>query len=326
MRWLGGLAALAACSSPAPSHDAAIVADVSQVAGWSTGTPVAQGAIQETAAVAVAGKVYLIGGFDDNEGVVARVQVFDTVTGGWSDGPALPRALHHATAATDGTTIFVAGALTGPNFATIGDVYSLAPATETQWQTRAALPAGRERGAAVADVIGGKLYVAGGFRNLAASNLVDVFDPLMNLWSPLAPLPATRDHACGGAVSGSLVVAGGRTIQTGSIRPDVWSYDPGTNAWTPRAPMPTARGGMGCGVIGDVLYIAGGEGNPALSSGVFANVEAYTLVSDSWAQLAPMPNPKHGVGGAVWDGALYLCGGADSEGFGSIAATDVFRP
>jgi hypothetical protein len=39
-----------------------------------------------------------------------------------------------------------------------------------------------------------------------------------------------------------------------------------------------------------------------------------------------MPGPKHGVGGAVWDGALYLCGGADREGFGAIAATDVFRP
>jgi hypothetical protein len=39
-----------------------------------------------------------------------------------------------------------------------------------------------------------------------------------------------------------------------------------------------------------------------------------------------MPNPKHGVAGAVWDGALYLCGGADMEGFGAIADTDVFRP
>ncbi len=326
MRWVGAVAALAACSSPAPGSDDASMGDAPPVAGWTTGAPVAQGAIQETAAVAVAGKVYLIGGFDDNEGVVARVQIYDTVTGGWSDGPALPRALHHATAATDGTTIFVAGALTGTNFATIGDVYSLAPATETQWQARASLPAGRERGAAVADVIGGKLYVAGGFRNLNASNLVDVFDPMTNLWTPLDPLPANRDHACGGAVMGALVVVGGRTVQTGSIRSEVWSYDPGANTWTPRAPLPTARGGMGCGVIGDVLYVAGGEGNPAVSSGVFANVEAYTLASDSWAQLAAMPNPKHGVGGAVWDGALYLCGGADTEAFGAIAATDVFRP
>jgi len=294
--------------------------------GWISGSPVAQGAIQETAAVAVAGKVYLIGGFDDNEGVTARVQVYDTALGTWSDGPALPQAVHHANAATDGTTIFVAGALTGTNFAQVGNVYSFAPATETQWQTRTSMTAGRERGAAVTDVIGGKLYLAGGFRGLAASQFVDVYDPSTNMWTELAPLPAARDHACGGAISGSLVVAGGRMVQTSVPRADTWSYDPGTNTWTPRMAMPTARGGMGCGVIDDVLYTAGGEGNAMAASGVFPNVEAYTLATDSWVALSPMPNPKHGVAGAVWAGALYLCGGADQEGFGAIAATDILRP
>src|SRR5215216_5842145 len=103
-----GLVALAACSSPAPAHDAA--GDVAMALGWTTGAPVAQGAIQETAAVAVSGKIYLIGGFDDNEGIVARVQIYDTATAAWSDGPPLPRAVHHANAVTDGTSIYVLGA------------------------------------------------------------------------------------------------------------------------------------------------------------------------------------------------------------------------
>jgi N-acetylneuraminic acid mutarotase len=287
---------------------------------------VAQGAIQETAAVGVGGKIYLIGGFDDNEGVTARVQVYDTATDTWSDGPALPRAVHHANAATDGTTIYVLGALTGTSFAAIGDTYSLNPATETQWQTRASMTTGRERGAAVTDVIDGKLYVAGGFRNVMASDLVDVYDPVANMWMTRASMPATRDHACGAAIGGALIVAGGRTVQTNSPRPDVWSYDPGTNMWTSRAPMPTGRGGMGCGAIGGLLYATGGEGNPAVPSGVFPDVEAFDPATNTWTELAPMPNPKHGVAGAVWNGALYLCGGADQEGFGAIAATDIFRP
>src|SRR5512139_2165983 len=98
--------------------------------GWMTGTAVAQGAIQETAAVGVAGKIYVIGGFDDNEGITARVQVYDTQAGTWSDGPALPRAVHHANAATDGTTIYVLGALSGTNFTAISDSWKLAPATD----------------------------------------------------------------------------------------------------------------------------------------------------------------------------------------------------
>ena len=90
--------------------------------------------------------------------------------------------------------------------------------------------------------------------------------------------------------------------------------------------MPTGRGGTGCGAIDGTLYVAGGEGNTAATSGVFANVEAFTASTNTWTQLAPMPDPKHGVGGSVWNGALYLCGGADRAGFGAIATTDIFRP
>jgi N-acetylneuraminic acid mutarotase len=300
--------------------------DGASSAGWSFGMPVGHGAIQETAAVAVAGKVYLVGGFDGDEGIVARVQVYDTAADSWSDGPALPRALHHANVASDGTTIYVLGALVGNNFAAIGDVYRYAPATDSGWQARASMPNGRERGAAVTDVIDGKIYIAGGFRNVQASDLLDVYDPVADSWTPLASMPAPRDHACGGTLSGALVAAGGRTVQTNNPRADVWSYAPGTNTWTPRAAMPTGRGGMGCGVIADRLYTTGGEGNPAVPSGVFASVESYSLATDRWTEHAPMPTPKHGVGGAVWDGALYLCGGADREAFGAIATTDIFRP
>lgn len=317
--------ALAACSSPAPAADANDPSDAPIVGGtWTSGTPVANGAVQETAAVALDGKVYLLGGFDDNEGITDRVQIYDTVTSTWSDGPALPRTLHHITVATDGTTIYIAGALTNMSFDTVYDVYSLAPATQTTWQTLPSLPVDRGRGAGVAAMIGGKLYIASGFHMLMANGQLDVFDPGTNMWTALADMPAPRDHACGGVIDGQLVVTGGR--QDAMKRTDTWSYDRGTNAWTPRAPLPTARSGMGCGVIGDTLYVAGGEGNTDVPSGVFEEVEGFHLASNTWTQLTPMPTPKHGVGGAVWDGALYLCGGASKGGYGSIAATDIYRP
>jgi N-acetylneuraminic acid mutarotase len=325
MRTACALIVLAACGDDGGGGGTADAAgDGNNVAGWTTGADVVHGPIQETAAVAVAGKIYVIGGFE-GQTVVDRVQIYDTASNAWSDGPKLPVPLHHANAATDGTTIYVLGAL-GPSFAALGNVYSLAPATETQWSTRASMPIGRERGAAVTDIVDGKYYVAGGFRQVQASDLVDVYDPVGDAWTPLAAMPATRDHACGAAIGGKLIVAGGRTVQTNSPRPDVWSYDPGANMWTTRASMPTGRGGMGCGAIGGKLYATGGEGNPATASGVFADVEAFDPATNTWTELADMPNPKHGVGGAVWNGALYLCGGADVEGFGAIAATDIFKP
>ena len=326
MRIACAVLALAACGDDTNTTDTDANSDSSSgTPGWTTGADVARGAIQETAAVGVNGKIYVIGGIDVARATVRFVQIYDTATNTWSDGPDLPRALHHANAVTDGSTIYVLGSL-GPSFEAIGDVYSWNPATDSQWMTRMAMTAGRERGAAVAGVIDGKFYVAGGFRALQASDLLDVYDPGADSWTPLASLPATRDHACGAAIGGALIFAGGRTVQTNSPRPDVWSYSPSSNTWTPQAAMPTGRGGMGCGAINGKLYTAGGEGNGAISSGVFANVEAFDPAANTWASLEPMTNPKHGVGGAVWNGALYLCGGASQEGFGAIAATDVFRP
>jgi N-acetylneuraminic acid mutarotase len=329
MRIAWALLLLAACGDDGGSGtmiDAPLAIDAPPGGGgtWTTGMAVAHGAIQETAAVAVSGKIYVLGGFE-GQTIVRRVQIYDTATNTWSDGPDLPMPLHHANAVSDGTTIYVLGAL-GNNFVALAGVYRLNPATDTQWTTLAPMTTGRERGAAVADIIDGKIYVAGGFRQLQASALLDVYDPGTNMWAQRADLPATRDHACGAAIAGQLHFVGGRTVQTNSPRPDVWSFDPGTNMWTPRAPMPTGRGGMGCGAIGNKLYATGGEGNPAVQSGVFPDVEAFDPATNTWTELAAMPNPKHGVGGAVWNGALYLCGGANVEGFGAIAAVDVFKP
>ncbi|NVB77551.1 MAG: hypothetical protein HOV81_04070, partial [Kofleriaceae bacterium] len=75
MRAVAALALAAACGDDATTSSDA---DVGEVAGWSSGTAVARGAIQETAAVAVDGKIYLIGGFDDDEGIVAHVQIYDS--------------------------------------------------------------------------------------------------------------------------------------------------------------------------------------------------------------------------------------------------------
>ena len=91
-----------------------------------------------------------------------------------------------AHAVTDGTTIYVLGALSGTSFTALGVVYSLTPGSDTQWNTRAPMLGGRERGAAVVGVVGGKIYVAGGQRDGQASTFVDVYDPVMNTWTALA--------------------------------------------------------------------------------------------------------------------------------------------
>src|SRR5262245_52937201 len=74
--------------------------------GWNSAPPVAGGPVQETAAVALDGKIYVMGGFNATGGIVDTVRVFDTASCAWSDGPKLPRAVHHANAAVVDGTIY----------------------------------------------------------------------------------------------------------------------------------------------------------------------------------------------------------------------------
>ncbi len=328
MRRLSLLLALAACGDDAPTTpDATMLPDGVPPAGcvpssgWLDLPPLANGPTQETATVALDRKIYVVGGFRGTT-VLDTVQVFDTEACTWTNGPALPRPVHHANVVVVGDTLWVVGAMEGLNFATHPHVWSWAPATETAWTSHAAMP--NPRGSSVAGVIDGTIVIAGGLRNGAVPE-VSSFDPVAGTWATLPALPVARDHGCGGVVGDTLYVTGGRATSIGSTSGTVYAYTPG-GSWVPKAAMPTARGGTACAVVGSAIYVLGGEGNPADASGVFPQVEAYDTVTDTWTTLAPMPHPRHGMAAAAWDGSIYVPGGADVEAFGAVATHDVLTP
>jgi N-acetylneuraminic acid mutarotase len=295
--------------------------------GWSSAPAVLGGAIQETAVVAVDGRIYVLGGFDASVGVVASVRVFDTRTCAWSDGPDLPAPVHHANAAVHGGTIYVLGAMQSLTFTPIGVVWAYNPATDTAWSSRTGMPAGTERGSAVTGVIGDSIYLAGGLRPSGAVATVTVYDATTDSWDTnVPPLPQPRDHGCGGVIAGRLYVMGGRTGSPDNPAGEVYDYAPG-EVWTPRSTMPTPRGGTACGIVDDTIVVIGGEGNAGAPSGVFPEVEAYLPPPlDNWIVLPDMPTPRHGMGAAAWDGLIYVPGGADQQQFGAVATHEVLRP
>jgi N-acetylneuraminic acid mutarotase len=293
-------------------------------AGWSPAPSVLGGAIQETAVVELDGKVYVLGGFNSMLGIVPSVRVFDAASCTWSDGPDLPRAIHHANAAVWDGTIYIIGAMETGGFTAIGNVWAWNPSTDAGWMPRAAMPAGTQRGASVAGAIDGRIYVAGGLRGGAQAAL-SAYSIAGDSWdTALPPLPQIRDHGCGGAVGGKLYVVGGRAGGTASISGLVFEYTPG-GAWVQKASMPTPRGGTACGVDGDRIIVAGGEGNPTAPTGVFPQVEAYTVSADRWDSLDPMLTPRHGMGGAISGGVFYVPGGASREAFGAVDTHEALR-
>jgi N-acetylneuraminic acid mutarotase len=72
------------------------------------------------------------------------------------------------------------------------------------------------------------------------------------------------------------------------------------------------------------MIVFGGEGNMDVSNGVFPEIDAYDLASNTWQRLGTMDVPRHGYGAAVIDGRIYLLGGATRQGGGAAAKSSVY--
>jgi N-acetylneuraminic acid mutarotase len=263
---------------------------------------------QELAAVALAGKIYAIGGL---AGRANANEIFDTATGVWSLGADLPEETDHAWGVALDGRVYVGGGTTSR-------VFSYDPASNA-W-TEVASSAFVHGGTPAAAVIDGRIYVAGGTGGGMSGNELEVYDPMANAWSTLAPMSCARNHTGGGIIGGKLYVAGGRPGSQTCLE----AYDPQANAWTRKAEMPTGRSGVAAAAVESCLYVFGGEGNASDPNGIFPQVEAYEPATDSWTRLSPMQTPRHGIYAAVLGNAVYLPGGATQQGIGVTAINEAY--
>jgi len=315
---LAGAMALSGCSSH-PEERRALDAGSK---GWQILAPLAGGPRQETAVVALANEIYVIGGFIDSQTIVSRVEAYDPKSDTWRDAAPLPRPLHHPNAAVVDGRLYVLGALVGPQFVAVGDVYRYDPKTNA-WEQLNSMPPSTERGAGGTVAIGAKIYVAGGYRLGSVADF-SAYDTAADTWEILPSLSEARDHLVGGAVGGKVYAVGGR--RNGSLRGSVDEFDPSSGAWGSKAPMLTARAGCAAAVIADRIYVAGGEGNRSAQSGVFPQNEAYDPAKNRWEALQPMLTPRHGTGGAALNGIFFVPGGATREGFGAADNNEAYAP
>lgn len=294
---------------------------------------------QEHAVVAFGGELVVVGGFDDDTTVTAveamRVDV-DVDGGAWRPLPALPLPLHHPNAAVvdtaAGPRLVVGGFLIGADFR--DDARTLIfdgddANDDGGWREGSPMPAAEARGASATCALDGALYVFGGYQNgsRAEASRYVVDD---DRWEALPPLPRRLDHVLCVAHDGALWIVSGRENGLRNHTTALLRFDPSTSTYTPMAPMPTSRAGAAAAVLGEgfdaALYVVGGEGNVDDDSGVFADVERYVFVDDRWEAVVDLRTPRHGMGAAVIDGALYVPGGAPVQGFGAVDVVERFVP
>ena len=291
--------------------------------GWFDAAPIAEGARQETAVVAYGGEVFEIGGYNDNGQIVALHEAYDPTSDTWRTLAPTPVPMHHANAAVVGDTIYVLGFL-GSGFAADGRVFEYDPQSNS-WTPGDDMPDASRRGSSGVGVIDDKVYLVGGLRGGAVSD-VSVYDTTTGVWSELAPFSRNIDHMAAGVIAEKLIIAGGRNGSVNGHYPQTEIYDPAVDEWTSGPPIPTARGGVAAAVHNGKLYVFGGEGNGDDELGVFDEVEAFDLAQNVWLSLEGMKTARHGLGAATVDGVIYLPGGATRQLFEAVSTHEYYVP
>jgi hypothetical protein len=221
-----------------------------------------------------------------------------------------------------------------------------------KWTQKKGMPRSAHHAAIAA--ANGKLYVMGGFvppkdtqipTGGAWEPIADVweYDPSVDSWKSLAPLPTKRGAAVAVEVGGKIYVIGGATTVAGSKDPYFTFFgpslvlttnevfDPATNKWESRKPMSVARNHAYAAPVNGKIYVIGGRTGHAfiLSATNTDVVEEYSPISDTWS--APKERMPTARSGGAWgtDGRrIYVAGGevTTKELVGAFRAVEAYEP
>jgi N-acetylneuraminic acid mutarotase len=314
---------------------------------WTKAAPFPE-PMEETHAVTANGKLYVMGGFLPPGVAPGIVYEYDPASDTWTKKKTMPVPCHHMAMAEYRGKIYVMGGLVrGPKpggWQPIDNAWEYDPATDS-WKALPPMPGGK-RGAAIAEEVGGKIYVIGGATTEPGTNEValysnrpqrsvgtnEAYDPATNTWETRSPMPTARNHAASGVVDGKIYVIGGRVgsafIPIASNTDIVEEYDPATNTWGAlRHRMPHGRSAVAYGTYGGKIYVAGGESQSDAINGVFRALEAYDPATNTWAILPSMPIGRHGLSGAFIGNGFHVVTGQVFNGEGKAFSSpnhDVF--
>src|ERR1700720_2015012 len=229
--------------------------------------------------------------------------------------------------------------------------YEYDPATD-KWTQKKGMPRSAHH-AAIATA-NGKIYVIGGFvppkdtqipTGGAWEPIAETweYDPAVDSWKSLAPVPTKRGAAVAVEVAGKIYVIGGATTVAGSKDPYFTFFgpslvlttnevfDPATNKWESRRQMSVARNHAYAAAVNGKIYVIGGRTGHAfiLSATNTDVVEEYSPLSDMWsAPKERMPTARSG-GACGTDGhRIYVAGGevTTKQLVGAFRAIEAYDP
>ncbi len=226
----------------------------------------------------------------------------------------------------------------------VGTATPTTPANFTRivWSTAAPTPFSYPFAAVEAQgaVVGGKLYVFGGFGQPGLSGdtpsrLSNVYDPVANTWTAIAPLERGLTHV-GTATDGQKIFFVGGYIEdfdgVGQIFGSRVSryYDTATNSYTNLPVIPLQRAAGQLYYLERKLHYVGGTYYKVNDVGTHFVLDLNNLATGWVTQTnqltyAELPNPRQHAGGVVLDGKLYYIGGQHGHDGSLTVDNDVHR-
>ena len=224
---------------------------------------------------------YTIGGSNNSNPAMRRVEAYNVATNTWTRRASLPTDRRTPSAATIGSKIYVVGGidLTGTPTKTLY-VYNQ---TSNTWSRKADLPAPSARG--MSGVINGRLYhiVANSTGTFGASRLYR-YNPSTDKWTRLADPIHNHFGGFAGVIEDKLYAAWGLSPLT-----DV--YDPVLNRWALAGPGEVVTG-TASAVLGKRLYAMGGHDD---DDNISDGASAYDPVTKTWIEKAIMHVIRNGA-------------------------------
>lgn len=277
---------------------------------------------------------YAIGGNNETNSAMRRVEAYNAATNSWTRRANLPADRSGAAAAAIGRKIYVVGGSSLTAGAT-STLFVYDQATNT-WTQKASLPVNSVLG--IAGVIEGRLYLVTSSSTLASQRLYR-YNPTTNSWTRRADPIKNHFSGIGGVIEGKLYVAWGRSHTV-----DV--YNPATNQWTTKLTYAYAGGIDGEGtcppdididcsvdaaastVFQKKLWVIGGNNDDESMPLTFA----YDPVTNRWISKASMQNTRQSgpIAGKVRNAAgqfrMVVTGGFSNDTGEILSATEMYAP